>query len=84
MEGYDNPNKVFVEVTVKFDTDGHKRPLSFLWEDGTSYEIERLLDVRRAASLKAGGFGNRYTIQVQGRIRYLFEDDDRWYIERKE
>ena len=42
--------KVFVEVTAKFDTEGRIIPLSLLWEDGTVYEINRVLDVRRAAS----------------------------------
>ena len=51
--------KVFVEVTVRFDTEGKITPLSLLWEDGTVYEIDRVLDVRRAASLKAGGMGMR-------------------------
>ncbi len=54
--------KVFVEVTAKFDTEGRIIPLSLLWEDGTVYEINRVLDVRRAASLKAGGMGIRYTV----------------------
>ena len=51
--------KVYVEVTAKFDTEGNITPLSVTWEDGTVYEIDRILDKRRAASIKAGGIGMR-------------------------
>ena len=44
--------KVYVEVTAKFDTEGNITPLSVTWEDGTVYEIDRILDKRRAAILK--------------------------------
>lgn len=46
-------------------------PKSFVWEDGSVYEIQRIKDVRRAASLKAGGVGQRYTCVVDGREVYL-------------
>ena len=48
-------NKVYVDVTAEFSKDGNLVPKSFRWEDGQVYEIERVKDVRRAASLKAGG-----------------------------
>ena len=41
--------KVYVEVTARFDTDGRITPLSLTWEDGTVFEIGRVLDCRRAA-----------------------------------
>lgn len=76
--------KVFVEVTARFDIDGKITPLSLLWEDGTVYEIDRVLDVRRAASLKAGGMGIRYTVRINGRQSYLFYEEPRWFVEAKE
>lgn len=76
--------KVFVEVTAKFDTDGNITPLALLWEDGTVYEIDRITDVRRAASLKAGGTGIRYTVKIRGRQSYLFYEGPRWFVEAKE
>ena len=45
--------KVYVEVTARFDTEGDITPLSVTWEDGTVYEIDKVIDKRRAASLKA-------------------------------
>lgn len=76
-------DKVFVEVTAKFDTDGILTPLSLVWEDGTIYEIDRVLDVRRAASLRAGGMGIRYTVRIGGQQSYLFYEEPRWFVQRK-
>lgn len=75
--------KVYVEVTAKFDTDGNITPLSVTWEDGTVYEIDRILDKRRAASIKAGGIGMRYTCLISGRQSYLYYEEPRWFVERK-
>lgn len=76
--------KVFVEVTARFDAEGKITPLSLLWEDGTVYEIDRVLDIRRAASLKAGGMGIRYTVRINGKQSYLFYEEPRWFVEAKE
>lgn len=35
--------KVYVEVTVKFDTEGNITPLAVAWKDGTVYKIKILL-----------------------------------------
>ena len=75
--------KVYVEVTAKFDTEGNITPLSVTWEDGMVYEIDRILDRRRAASLKAGGIGMRYTCRISGRQSYLYYEDPRWFVEGK-
>ena len=41
------------------------------------------MDVRRAASLKAGGTGLRYRCLIGGRERNLFYEDPRWFVERQ-
>lgn len=76
-------NKVYVDVTAEFSKDGDLVPKSFRWEDGQVYEIERVKDVRRAASLKAGGVGMRYTCMIGGQEKHLFyEDNNMWFMER--
>lgn len=75
--------KVYVAVTAHFDTEGNITPLSLVWEDRTTYEIDRIVDQRRAASLKAGGIGIRYTIRVNGKQSYLYYEDPRWFVEGK-
>ncbi|MPM76218.1 hypothetical protein SDC9_123215 [bioreactor metagenome] len=49
--------KVYVAVLAAFTEDGQMIPRRIRWEDGRLYDIERVLDVRPAASLKAGGQG---------------------------
>ena len=76
-------NKVYVDVTAEFSKEGDLVPKSFRWEDGQVYEIERVKDVRRAASLKAGGVGMRYTCVIDGQEKHLFyEDNTMWFMER--
>ena len=41
--------KKYVEVTARFDVDGTVFPLEIHWEDGAKFEIDRILDIRRAA-----------------------------------
>ena len=43
MENY----KVYVEVTVKFSTDGVMMPVEFIWEDGTKYIIDKVKSKER-------------------------------------
>ena len=57
-------SKVYVNVMAEFTNDGRLLPRSFIWKDGHVYEIQKVTDVRRAASLKAGGAGIRYTLSL--------------------
>lgn len=75
--------KVYVEVIARFDTDGNITPLSVKWEDGTVYEIDKVIDKKRAASLKAGGIGMRYTCRILNQQSYLFYEEPRWFMEAK-
>ncbi len=76
-------SKVFVEVTAKHDTHGNVRPLTIKWEDGRIFEIDCLIDVRQAPSLKGGGLGIRYTCRIRGKHVYLFDYKGKWFVERK-
>ena len=75
--------KVFVDVTLTQSKEGVTKPLNLVFED-VSYNIDRINNVCRAASLKVGGCGIRYTIMVQGKESFLFEDEGRWFVEAKE
>ena len=87
-----NSVKVYVPVYADFGPDGTVRPRSIMWEDGTKYEIDRVLDVCQAAAQKAGGQGDRYTVKINGRQSYLFFERlpaqrgcaiGRWFVERR-
>ena len=80
--------KVYVDVNEDRLKDGQLLPLSFVWEDGNRYEVDKIIDKRPAASLKAGGAGMRYTVRVMHKETYMFlEEDDgtfKWFMERRE
>lgn len=77
-----NP-KVYVGVLVEVNVEGQMKPLEVTWEDGRRFTVDRVLDVRRAASLKAGGQGTRFTCMMCGKETYLFKEEERWFMERK-
>ena len=80
----ENPCKRYVKVRADFELDGRIRPLLFREEDGPAFRIDRVLDVRQAASRKAGGQGIRYVCEVEGGIAVLFHDEPYWFIEQEE
>lgn len=76
--------KVYVDVYALIDKDGKRRPMRIQWEDGTVYVVERLLNRRKAKSLNVGGGETRYTIQINGKETFIFEDDEgKWFVEGK-
>lgn len=75
-------SKVYVKVNADFTPDGRLCPKCIIWDDGRKFEIDRITDCRRAASLKAGGTGFRYTCLIYGREHYLYyEENYRWFVE---
>lgn len=83
----ENDCKVYVDVTEVRQKDGQLIPISMVWEDGNSYAIDKILDVRPAASLKAGGAGLRYTVRIQNRTTHMYSEEDRntirWFVEKR-
>ena len=88
-----SPNlKVYVSVRADFRDDGIMLPREIVWEDGRKYEIDRVLDIRQAPAMKAGGQGDRNTVSIQGQRSYLFFERStnksgnvigRWFVERR-
>ena len=82
-----NDIKVYVDVNVDHLTDGTILPRWFLWEDGRRYDVDKILDIRPAASLKAGGIGMRYTVRVMNKKTFMFLEEyqgaNRWFMERR-
>ncbi|MBD8978661.1 MAG: hypothetical protein EGQ91_00525 [Clostridiales bacterium] len=72
--------KKYVEVLAKFDTEGKIIPFMIKLDD-EKYEIDKVRDIRPAASLKSGGAGIRYTCSIMGMETYLFLEESKWFIE---
>ena len=83
VRGIESREKRYVKVVSVTDEDGRITPVSVEWDDGRVYEIDRVLDVRHAASLKVGGTGIRYLVRIGHATTYLFPEDPRWYVEAK-
>lgn len=76
--------KKYISLIAKFTEDGRVLPSAILWEDGRTFSIDQITDIRKAASLKAGGIGVRYTCLVLGKQVFLYKDEDRWFMEIKD
>ena len=74
--------KTIVTIRAEHNTAGQIRPLSIIWHDGREFTIDKILDMRMAASLKAGGQGILYLCRVCGKEIRLFCDDGTWFIEQ--
>lgn len=75
--------KKYIKVNCDFDCDGNLIPKAIFWDDGKKYQIDRITDIRYAASLKAGGAGIRYTCMILGKERYLFLEESRWFVDAR-
>jgi len=87
------PDKIYVTVLVQYSADGTILPCKILLDD--RYNGERWIKIDRvsgpipAASQKAGGAGQRFTIFFEDYTRYLFLEGDspeeaRYFLQRGE
>lgn len=84
--------RIYVDVDVRFDPSGRMVPHAFVWQDGRSYQIDKVLEVRPAHAEKAGGQGDRYKVKIRGQERAMFFEHatdssspnvGRWFVEGK-
>lgn len=70
-----------ITMIAKMQADGKVIPLTILWQDGRTFEIDKVLDIRKKASTKGGGKGLRYTCRILNQERFLWLDDNIWFVE---
>lgn len=73
--------KKFIKVIAEHNIDGAIRPVSIDW-NGRNLTVDKISDIRQAASLKGGGQGIRYTCKICGKDVYLFCDEGLWFVEK--
>ena len=77
-------HKVYVEVTVRVDQNGNKRPLTVKFEDRKPYEVDKLRHVIERRASKVGGTGKCYKVVINGIETVLYEEDEgKWFVEAK-
>ncbi|WP_294731162.1 hypothetical protein [uncultured Faecalibaculum sp.] len=74
--------KTYVDVVTYIAADGRLRPLEICMEQG-KYPIDRILSVHQRFSPE-GGCGLCYTCRIRGRLRFLYWEHDRWFVESRE
>lgn len=77
----DKNGKCYVEVIAHFSDEGVITPIDIIMDDGTRYHVDRCVERRYAPSLKAGGYGYRYTVMISGREHFLWQDDKAFYVQ---
>lgn len=73
-----------VAVVALHTKEGKITPLFIIWENNEKYPIDYISKIEKAASLKHGGIGIRYTIRVQTHQRWLYYENPGWFIEKIE
>ena len=72
----------YVDVICLNDKSGNMHPLFLLWDGYRKIPILKVKKVCPKAALKQGGSGLRYTcVFEQDKIRHLYYDRGKWYVE---
>ena len=71
----------YIEVNAKMTTDGKVLPLQIIWENGKTFNVDKIIDIRPLASTKGGGVGIRYLCKIKGKEKTLFLSEYKWFIE---
>ena len=74
--------KKYVKVILEIDEDGNKTPKTIVYND-QMFDVDRVLEVRSAPSMKVGGVGERYRIRIKGQETYIFFENNKWFVEEK-
>lgn len=83
FENYDGYERHYVAVTAKMKKDGKIIPVSFLWNDGAEYKIDKIVDIRQGRSLKYKTSGFRYLCLIDKKEFYLYYTGEKWYVEAR-
>ena len=75
--------KVYVKVLSETDEEGNVRPIEVTWEDGRTYTVDKVTDIRRAYAKKVGGTAIRYTVKIAGQETYIFSENGKWFVESR-
>jgi len=75
--------KSYVSVNLDVDDEGVLSPRFIRWRNGAIFPIDRVKYKCRASSDRVGGGGIRYTVVINGKESFLFQEGDKWFVEEK-
>jgi hypothetical protein len=67
--------KKYISVVTLYDLSGNISPLFVVWDNGIKYKIDRVIQ-RCPINSKI-----RYTCLFKNQRRYLFLEQNKWYVE---
>lgn len=70
-----------VDMIAHMTKNGLPIPLTLIWEDGRKFEIEKVLNTQKCASLKGGGMGIRFKVLIEAREKFIWLDEYVWFVE---
>jgi hypothetical protein len=81
-QSYKGYQKKYVSVDCTISSDGKLIPKTIHYDDMHKFEVDKVLEMREAASLKVGGCGIRYKVRIMNKETYIFFDDGefKWFI----
>ena len=74
--------KYLVPVLERHDTDGQIKPVMIYCDNGKTLQIDKIIDIRPAASLKSGGLDMRYICRVKGWVYCFYDEGGVWFVEK--
>ncbi len=77
--------KVYIEVTVKFLSDGGMRPLEMVWTTGERFRIDRVKYIDNIPSKVGSLSSRRFTVIISGLEKHLYFEElkERWFVEKR-
>ena len=73
--------RIYVNVVVRYDSEGKYTPLWIEWSNGKKYEIDIILSIETDKTLCHGVTGCRFHVRILDQERRLSFDGRRWYID---
>lgn len=81
MQTGSSDKRRYVSMDVHYTENGKITPTRLYWDDGKSFGIDKVTDIRPGVSLKAGAAGMRYTCIILGKERHIYLSEGKWFIE---
>ena len=75
-------NKKYVKVLTEIDENGKKTPKVISFDD-REFIVDKVLDMKKSASMKVGGVGERYKVRINGIETFIYFEKDKWFVEEK-
>lgn len=72
--------KQYVEVNADHEIDGSVQPQKITLKDGKTFKVDEVRKVIKVATLSQFPTTNRYTVVVNGKETFLYEDGGKWFV----